>query len=114
MEAEDLSGEALVAALAALASPHRMRILATLHDHRVHVSELAREVGVSRPLVHMHLRKLEDAGLVVGRLEVSETGKAMKYFEVTPFRLRLTPELIAEAAKTVEVDMRADEKKEKK
>ena len=98
---DQLSGEALVRVLAALANPHRVRILAVLHARRVHVSQLAREVGLSRPLVHMHLRKLEDAGLVSGQLELSREGKAMKYFEVTHFTLRLTPALIAEAARTL-------------
>jgi predicted transcriptional regulator len=65
------------------------------------VSHLAREIGVSRPLLHMHLQKLEAAGLVVGSLELSEDGKAMKYFEVAAFHLHLTPESLAEAAATL-------------
>ena len=64
----------------------------------MHVSGLAREIGLSRPLVHMHLQKLEAAGLVRGTLELSEDGKAMKYFEPIPFRLELTPEAIAALA----------------
>ena len=39
------------------------------------MSHLAREIGVSRPLVHMHLQRLEAAGLIVGHLELSEDGK---------------------------------------
>jgi ArsR family transcriptional regulator len=93
--------------LSALASPHRMRIVAALVEGRVHVSRLAREVGLSRPLVHMHLQRLEAAGLVTGALELSDDGKAMKYFEVVPFAVRLTPEGVAEAAKTIK-----DEKEE--
>ena len=68
----------------------------------MHVSRLAREVGLSRPLVHMHLQRLEAAGLVTGTLELSDDGKAMKYFEVVPFAVRLTPEGVAEAAKTID------------
>jgi len=48
--------------LAALSNPHRLEILATLASGSVHVSQLAREVGLSRPLVHMHLQRLEAAG----------------------------------------------------
>ena len=59
-------------------------------------------VGLSRPLVHMHLQRLEAAGLVTGTLELSDDGKAMKYFEVVPFAVRLTPEGVAEAAKTID------------
>ncbi|HYY75419.1 MAG TPA: ArsR family transcriptional regulator, partial [Gaiellaceae bacterium] len=94
-----LSGSRLVQVLAALSNPHRLRILAALSrgGGRIHVSLLAREVHLSRPLVHMHLQRLEAAGLVSGHLEVSPEGKAMKFFEVTPFVLRLTPDVIAEA-----------------
>jgi len=96
-----LPGDRLVRVLAALANPHRIRILAALAAERVHVSALARQVGLSRPLVHMHLQRLEAAGLVTGSLELSEDGKALKFFEVTPFALELTPEVIAAAAQTL-------------
>lgn len=59
------------------------------------MSGLAREIGLSRPLVHMHLQKLEAAGLVRGELELSDDGKAMKFYEPTPFRIELTPATIA-------------------
>lgn len=95
------SGDRLVRVLAALANPHRIRILAALAAERVHVSELARQVGLSRPLVHMHLQRLEAAGLVTGSLELSEDGKALKFFAVTPFALELTPDVIAAAAETL-------------
>ena len=73
-----------------MANPQRMRVVAELAGGRVHVSELARRLGMSRPLLYMHLDRLEKAGLVVGRLELSEDGKAMKYFELAPFDIRLT------------------------
>jgi DNA-binding transcriptional ArsR family regulator len=96
-----LDGDKLVRVLAALSNPHRVRILAALSAGRIHVSRLAREVQLSRPLTHMHLQRLEAAGLVTGHLELSEEGKAMKFFEVTPFDLHLTPAAIAEAARTL-------------
>ncbi len=43
----------------------------------------------------MHLDRLEKAGLITGQLELSDDGKAMKYFELAPFDLRLTAEVIA-------------------
>jgi len=73
-----------------MGNPHRLRIIAELSRGRVHVSELARRLGMSRPLLYMHLDKLEKAGLVIGQLELSEDGKAMKYYELAPFDLRLT------------------------
>jgi len=95
------SGDELLAALTALASPHRMRIVAELMRGRNYVSQLARVVGLSRPLLQMHLTKLEAAGLVSSRLELSDDGKAMKFYELEPFVLTLTPEAIAEAAATL-------------
>ena len=95
------TGDELVEMLAALANPLRLRIVATLAGGRDYVSHLAREIGVSRPLLHMHLQRLEAAGLVVGHLELSEDGKAMKYYEVADFDLHLTPAMLAEAARTL-------------
>ena len=54
-----------------------------------------------RPLLHLHLQRLEAAGLIVGTLELSEDGKAMRYYEVTDFDLHLTAAALAEAAKTL-------------
>jgi predicted transcriptional regulator len=97
------TGDELVEMLAALSNPLRVRIIATLAGGRDYVSHLAREIGVSRPLVHMHLQRLEAVGLITGSLELSEDGKAMKYFEVTDFALQLTPKTLAEAAKTLTI-----------
>jgi DNA-binding transcriptional ArsR family regulator len=87
--------------LAALANPLRLRVVAKLAGGRDYVSHLAREIGVSRPLLHMHLQRLEAAGLIVGKLELSEDGKAMKFYEVADFNLQLTASALAEAAKTL-------------
>jgi hypothetical protein len=46
----------------------------------------------------MHLQRLEAAGLIVGVLELSEDGKAMKYFEVADFDLHLSAATLAAAA----------------
>jgi DNA-binding transcriptional ArsR family regulator len=87
----------LLAVLTAVANPLRLRIVAELSGGRVHVSELARRLGISRPLLYMHLDRLEKAGLITGQLELSEDGKAMKYFALVPFELRLTAEEITSA-----------------
>lgn len=83
--------------LAAIASPQRMRIIALLSDEPLHVSELARRVGMSRALLYMHLTKLEEAGFVAGHLELSDDGKALKFFEVVPFTLTITAKALADA-----------------
>ncbi len=94
-----LSGDRLLSQLAALANPHRLRIVAALQNNgRNYISQLAREVGISRPLLHLHLQKLEEAGLVTSRLELSTDGKALNFIEVAPFAVHLTPEIVAAAA----------------
>jgi DNA-binding transcriptional ArsR family regulator len=101
MTASSPTGDDLVGMLAALANPIRLRIVAKLAGGRDYVSHLAREIGVSRPLLHMHLQRLEAAGLIVGHLELSEDGKAMKFYEVADFDLHLTASALAEAAQTL-------------
>src|SRR6201987_5474749 len=83
--------------LTAIAHPLRLRVIAELAHGRVHVSELARRLGMSRPLLYMHLDKLEKAGLVTGSLELSDDGKAMKYYELVPFEVRITAETVVRA-----------------
>lgn len=96
------TGDELVEILAALANPIRLRIVATLAGGgRDYVSHLARVIGVSRPLLHMHLQRLEAVGLIVGSLELSDDGKAMKFYEVADFNLQLNASALAKAAKTL-------------
>jgi predicted transcriptional regulator len=95
------TGDDLLAVLATLANPHRLRVVATLARERTYVSALARELGISRALLQIHLKKFESAGLVSAQLELSEDGKAMKFYEVTAFAYHLTPQTIATAARTL-------------
>lgn len=83
--------------LAAVGHPQRLRIIAELAGGQVHVSELARRLGLSRPLVYMHLERLETAGMVSGHLELSADGKAMKYIRLEPFELTVTVDTIIDA-----------------
>ncbi|MFI2185599.1 ArsR/SmtB family transcription factor [Streptomyces sioyaensis] len=84
-----MNSEELLALLSAVGHAQRLRVIGELADGRLYVSELARRLEMSRPLLYMHLDRLEKAGLVAGRLELSEDGKALKYFELTPFELKL-------------------------
>jgi predicted transcriptional regulator len=95
------TGDDLLQVLATLANPHRLRVVAALTRERNYVSRLARELGISRALLQVHLRKLEAAGLVAGHLELSEDGKAMKYYEVNAFAFELTPAAITAAVPTL-------------
>jgi len=95
------TGDEMVRIMAALSNPHRMRVVATLVKGANYVSQLARELEISRPLLQVHLRRLEAAGLVTSELRISEEGKAMKFYTVEPFALHLDPETIARGASTL-------------
>ena len=101
MDSAEMTGDRLLRVLATLANPHRLRVVAALAEQRTYVSQLVRELGISRALLQVHLRKLEAAGLVSAVIEVSEDGKAMKFYEVTPFTIQLTPKEIMAAASTL-------------
>jgi DNA-binding transcriptional ArsR family regulator len=104
------SGDRLLEVLAALANPHRLRIVQALQTNgRAYVSQLAREIGISRPLLHLHLKKLEDAGLVTSQLELSADGKALNFFQVEPFEIALTPSAIADAARSLSPALKTSE-----
>ena len=78
----------------ALSHPVRIKIIGILAEGRQYVSELARLVNISRPLLYMHLKKLETARLVTSTMEISESGKAMKYYALEDFELQITKELL--------------------
>lgn len=95
------TGDEVIKILEALANPHRLRIIALLADRRIHVSQLAREAMISRPLLYMHLKRLESAGLVTSQRELAPDGNAMNYYQATPFSLHLCPESIKKAVRTL-------------
>ena len=104
MEVGDLTGDRLVRIMASFANPHRLHVIADLAKGRNYVSQLARDLGISRALLQVHLRRLEAVGLVSSTLEVSDDGKAMKYYELKPFELCLTPDAIVALASTLNDD----------
>ncbi|CDQ41162.1 MULTISPECIES: ArsR/SmtB family transcription factor [Virgibacillus] len=96
-------GDTLLVLFEALANPHRLKIISILFVERQYVSQLAREAEMSRPLLYMHLQKLEKAGLVKSEMELSTDGKAMKYYELVAFDFTITPALIKDAAETITI-----------
>lgn len=82
--------------LQALANPVRLWIVSELHRQGAqYVSELARAAGISRPLLKMHLRRLEDAQLVSCEVGTADNGKSAHFFQVKAFDLSLNPGAIA-------------------
>ncbi len=88
----------------ALSHPVRIKIIGILAEGRQYVSELARLVNISRPLLYMHLKKLETARLVTSAMEISESGKAMKYYALEDFELQITKELLNELSQNIIIE----------
>lgn len=95
------TGDDLLVLFEALSNPHRLNIISILSIERQYVSQLARDAEMSRPLLYMHLKRLEQAGLVISEMEISEDGKAMKYYELVPFDIHINQEMITDAVKTL-------------
>jgi hypothetical protein len=64
----------------------------------------------------MHLRRLEAAGQSAGVSSCRTTARRCGFFEVTPFAIDLTPDLVGEAARTLddEPDLQTNSGKEVK
>src|SRR5215472_1494930 len=61
--------EGLNAAFSALADPTRRAILARLAEGEATVMELAEPFEMTQPAISQHLKVLEEAGLIVRRIE---------------------------------------------
>lgn len=88
----------------ALSHPARIKILGILWEGRQYVSELARLVNISRPLLYIHLKKLEEARLVTSTMEISDSGKAMKYYTAETFELHTTNELLHKLSQSIVIE----------
>lgn len=95
------NGDELLLFLEALSNPHRLRIISILSSGKQYVSQLARELGMSRPLLYLHLQKLEEANLVSNNMELLENGKAAKYYMLNSFELQLNEDLISKLESTL-------------
>jgi len=85
----------------ALSHPMRIKVLGILTEKRRYVSELAKLMNMSRPLLYMHLKKLEEASIITGSYEISKSGKSMKYYEVKNFDIHLTPKFLIKLSETI-------------
>lgn len=94
-------GDDLLLFLEALSNPNRLKIITVLSKGRQYVSELARELGMSRPLLYLHLQKLEEANLVSSSMEILGSGKTAKYYTLNSFHLEINEEIISKLAPTL-------------
>ena len=88
------SGNNMGRLLDILGNKTRRRILILLTRRPYFVSELSQELGVGQKAVLEHLRILEEAGLIEGRVEKIPRGRPRKYYTIKRgFRMEvlLTP-----------------------
>ncbi len=93
--AEIRSTKELLKLMKVMANPVRVRIIASLEREPKHIYGLAKELGLSYPLVHLYLESLENAGLVSGSMSSGPADeRERKTYHVVPFELKITPALI--------------------
>ena len=83
--------------LNALGNEHSLKIIGILANGERYVSELAKEVGISRPLLYLHLKKLENVGLVESEIRhFDEPPYTKKFYRAKNFELTLSLSRIRE------------------
>jgi len=76
----------------ALSNRHRLSIIAALlseKEKKKYISELTKELEISRPLLYLHLRKLEEVGILKGKTELGKGDRARRYYALCDFELCL-------------------------
>jgi len=87
--------ESLTRLLDALGNEHSLKIISILAGGECFVSELAKMVGISRPLLYLHLKKLENAGLVESEIRhFEEPPYTKKFYRAKNFELKLSLDII--------------------
>jgi ArsR family transcriptional regulator len=82
----------LAAKLKALGHVSRLKILTALTEGEKYLSSIAKEVGISRALAKVHMKKLREAGLVKTRTVLLEDeARALRYYELIDFHIEISP-----------------------
>jgi DNA-binding transcriptional ArsR family regulator len=85
--------EELAAKLKALGHISRIQILTVLTEGEKYLSNIAQDVGISRALAKVHLKKLREAGLVETRTVLMEDeARALRYYKLMDFHIEISPE----------------------
>lgn len=91
--------EKLAKMLDGLGHPLRLKIVGLLarENRAMYLNEIANGLGINRALAKVHLKKLEAAGIVKSKVVLDEErGKALRFYELVPFDLHLSPEILEE------------------
>ncbi|QBP43176.1 ArsR/SmtB family transcription factor [Paenisporosarcina antarctica] len=97
------SGDQLLTFLEALSNPQRLKIISVLSEGKQYVSQLARELDISRPLLYLHLKKLEEANIVSSDMEILESGKAVKYYILNSFQFEMNEQIVHQLSATLTI-----------
>ena len=93
--------EKLVEKLKALANPLRLRIIATLVEEPKNVYRISKELGLSYPLAHLHVKRLKKLGFLMEtkRIEQAVGMPSQKFYAPTEFTIMVAPEIISKLVK---------------
>ena len=89
--------------LQALSHPIRMKIVLLLVKERkdMYLNEIANNLGINRALAKIHLKKLEQAGIVKSWVVLVEgEARALRYYKLLDFDIHINPELLEKEANT--------------
>ena len=85
----------LVSVLKALANPIRIKILIMCAEKEKTNRELRDALGISKPLLIVHLKELVKNGLLTYRVELDEDEMLIKkYYTTTNFNLVINPKTL--------------------
>jgi len=95
MEPTDDGLQTLVKTMKALANPIRLRIIALLEKEPKHAYALAKELGVSYPLAHLHMKGLKKMGLIEEIEHGEREGRpSVKTYAPTDFEIVISSRMI--------------------
>jgi ArsR family transcriptional regulator len=89
--------------LHALSHPMRMKIILLLVKEKkdMYLNEIANSLEINRALAKIHLKKLEDAGIVKSWVVlVRGEARALRYYRLLDFDIHVNPELLEKEVKT--------------
>lgn len=88
--------EDLATKLSALGHPTRIKILMELTKGENYLSEIAKNVGISRALAKVHLKKLRKSELVESKiLTMKEEARALRFYKILDFSFSISTESLA-------------------
>ncbi len=82
--------------LAVLSHPTRLKILALCAVRERTARELREELGISKPLLIAHLKKLINYGFLESRAEIDKNRFIIrKYYKTKKFEIKISDEILA-------------------